>query len=215
MRLNPMQMERLAGQEEYSAGRELEENGSVKIGEQDSTMIRYIVAGKPPRTVTLSRSLVMYCSCETFLQRGCCRHAVAAWLAAERAKVPESMLKKNAPQNAGELSDLILRQMPAESNVRLEVTLALPQKPGQELRLGLRAGENKLYVARDIRAFLTAVDTGEELKFGREFTWQPEWMRFSEDDERVLNILRKLFSARETGERPPSRLIRLPDPLSS
>ena len=51
MRLNPMQMERLAGEEEYAAGRELEEAGSVKIGEQDSTMIRYTVAGKPPRSV--------------------------------------------------------------------------------------------------------------------------------------------------------------------
>ena len=113
MRLNPMQMERLAGAEEYAAGRELEETGNVKIGEQDSSTIRYIVAGKPPQTVTLSSNLNLYCACETFLQRGCCRHAVAAWLAAERAGIPESMLKKTAPRKAAELTDLILRQMPS------------------------------------------------------------------------------------------------------
>ena len=59
MRLNPLLMEQLAGEEEYAAGRELEESGSVKIGEQDSSLIRYTVAGKPPRTVTLTRSLTI------------------------------------------------------------------------------------------------------------------------------------------------------------
>ena len=44
--------------------------------------------------MTLSSSLTLYCGCETFTQRGCCRHAVAAWLEAERAALPESMLKR-------------------------------------------------------------------------------------------------------------------------
>ena len=218
MRLNPLQMERLAGPEEYAAGRELEESGSVRVAEQNSGMIRYTVGGKPPRNVTLNRSLTMYCDCDEFTRRGCCRHAVAAWLSAERAKIPESMLQKNAPQKAGELSDLILRQMPAEANIRLEVTLALPQKAGQEVRLGLRAGENKMYVVRDIRAFLNAVDDGETLAFGREFTYQPEWMKLSGDDERVLALIRKLLSARGQGEIPGSgpavRMVRLPDPFT-
>ncbi len=217
MRLNPMQMERLAGTEEYAAGRELEEGGSVKIGEQDSAMIRYIIAGKPPQTVTLSSNLALYCGCVTFMQRGCCRHAVAAWLAAERANIPESMLKKSAPRKAVELSDLILRQMPSEANIHLEVTLVLPQKPGQDVRIGLRVGESKLYVTRDIRAFLTAMDTGETMPFGKDFTYQPEWMKFSDDDERVLNILQKMFSARGAEERATggsTRLIHLPDPFT-
>ena len=212
MKLNPLQMERLAGPEEYTAGRELEEAGSIRISEQDAAMIRYTVAGKPPRSVTLTRSLTLHCECETFLRQGCCRHAVAAWLAAERAGIPETMLRKSAPQRAAELTDLILRQMPAEPNVHLEVTLVLPMKPGQELRLGLRVGESKLYVARDIHAFLNAVDCGETLPFGKEFTYQPEWMRFSEADHRVMNILRKLYAAREGMEHSSGgRLIRLPD----
>ena len=216
MRLNPLQMERLAGEEEYAAGRELEEAGSVKVAEQNSGMIRYTVAGKPPRTVTLNRSLTIYCDCDAFTRRGCCRHAVAAWLSAERAKIPESMLKKNAPQKAEELSDLILRQMPAEANIHLEVTLALPQKAGQEVHLGLRAGENKMYVVRDIRAFLNAIDNAETLPFGREFTYQPEWMKLSTDDERLLDLIRKLLSARDQGEKSgtAARMLRLPDPFT-
>ena len=218
MKLNPLQMERTAGEEEYAAGRELEESGSVKAAEHDGSKIRYTVAGKPPRTVTLNRSLTIYCDCDTFTRRGCCRHAVAAWLSAERAKIPESMLKKNAPQKAEELSDLILRQMPAEANIHLEVTLALPQKAGQDLRIGLRTGEKKLYVIRDIREFLSASEAGENIQLGKEFTYQPEWMRYSDDDERLLDLLRKLCSAQEQGARAAgpgaSRLMRLPDPFA-
>ena len=127
MRLNPLLMEKLAGEEEYAAGRDLEEIGAVKTAEEDRGMIRYTVAGQPPHSVTLTRRLVIHCDCDVFLHKGCCRHAVAVWLYADRRKVPESMMKKQAPETAAELSDMILREMPAEANVRLEVTLVLPQ----------------------------------------------------------------------------------------
>lgn len=218
MRLNPLLMERLAGPEEYAAGRDMEEQGAVKITEEDRGMIRCTVAGHGTHSVTLTRRLVIHCDCDTFLRKGCCRHAIAVWLYADRRKVPESMMKKQAPETAGELSELILREMPAEANIKLEVTLVLPQKAGQELRIGLRTGEKKLYVIRDIREFLTAADSGETLPLGKEFVYQPEWMRYSDDDERVLNLLRKLCAAQEPGGRSggpaANRLMRLPDPFA-
>ena len=218
MRLNPLLMEKLAGAEEYAAGRDLEEIGAVKTAEEDKGMIRYTVADQGVHSVTLTRRLVIHCDCDVFLHKGCCRHAVAVWLYADRRKVPESMMKKQAPDTAAELSDMILREMPAEANVRLEVTLVLPQKAGQELRIGLRTGEKKLYVIKDIRGFLAAADENEVLPLGKDFTWQPEWMRYSDDDMRVLDILRKLCSVQEPGTRNNSptanRLMRLPDPFA-
>ena len=213
MRLNPLMMEKLAGPEEYAAGRDLEETGAVKISEEDKGMIRFAVAGPGPHTVTLTRRLVIHCDCDVFLRRGCCRHAVAVWLYADRRKIPESMMKKQAPDTAAELGALILKEMPAEANVRLEVTLALPQKAGQDLRIGLRTGERKLYVIRDIRAFLTAAEAQETVTLGKEFMYQPEWMRYSDEDERILNLLRKLCSAQEAGTSAAgaNRLMRLPD----
>ena len=214
MRLNPLQMERMAGEEEYAAGRELEESGSIKAAEQDGTKIRYTVAGKPPRNVTLDRDLEIRCECDTFLSRGCCRHAVAAWLEAERAGVPESMLKHSAPRRAEELTGMILREMPAEANIRLEATLVLPDGNGREARIGLRTGDSKLYVVKDPQAFLEAMDRGTPMTFGRDFTYEPGWMHFSADDERVLKLIRKLFAARKDEERERSgRLIPLPDPF--
>ena len=219
MRLNPLLMEKLAGPDEYAAGKDLEELGAVKTAEEDKGMIRYTVAGQGPHIVTLTRRLVIHCDCDVFLRRGCCRHAVAAWLYADRRKVPENMMKKQAPETAAELSAMILRQMPAEANVRLEVTLVLPQKAGQELHIGLRTGEKKLYVIKDIRRFLSAGEAEETIPLGREFVYQPEWMKYPDDDERVLNLLRKLCSAQETGARSANaaanRLLRLPDPFAA
>jgi len=217
MRLNPLLMEKLAGEEEYAAGRDLEETGAVKITEEDKGMIRCAVGGQGPHNVTLTRRLVIHCDCDVFLRKGCCRHAVAVWLYADRRKIPESMMKKQAPETAAELSQIILRDMPAEANVRLEVTLVLPQKSGQELRIGLRTGEKKLYIIKDIRRFLTSAEAEETIPLGKEFVYQPEWMRYSDDDERLLNLLRKLCSAQETGPHasgPVNRLIRLPDPFA-
>ena len=215
MKMNPLQMERIAGPEEYSAGRRLEETGSLKIVEQDPATIKYLVADAPPRFVTLSRSLNLYCGCETFTEKGCCRHAVAVSLEAERTNVPEAMLKRIAPQRARDLTDLVTHQMPGEANVRLEVTLALPARPGQDVRLGLRIGDRKLYVIKNIPEFLDAMENRETVSFGRGFTWQPEWMRFADEDERVLRLLRKMLSAREKTDPKPTaaaaRLIRIPE----
>ena len=135
MRLNPLLMEKLAGEEEYAAGRDLDEAGAVRIAEEDRGMIRYTVADEHLQAVTLTRKLVVHCGCDVFLRRGCCRHAVAAWLAADRSGVPEQMMKKQAPETAGELTELILREMPAEANIRLEATLVLPQKGGRQVIL--------------------------------------------------------------------------------
>ena len=218
MRLNPHLMEKLAGPEEYAAGKDLEEQGAVRIAEEDKGMLRCTVSGTELNTVTLTRRLVVHCDCDTFLRRGCCRHAVAVWLYTDRRKIPESMMKKQAPETAASLTEMILREMPAEANIRLEVTLALPQKPGQELRIGLRTGEKKLYVVKDIPRFLFAEEGAEAIQLGKEMTYQPEWMRFPDDSGRVLDILRKLCSAREEGGHAGSpaanRLMRLPDPYA-
>ena len=216
MKLNPLRMEQAAGEEEYAAGRELEEAGRVKVAEQDGMRVKYTVAGQPPQTVTIERDLTVRCDCMTFIRKGCCRHAVAAWLEAERAKIPESMLQKSAQKRAGELTTLILRDMPAEANVRLEVTLALPRlsAEGRSLQIGLRIGTEKLYVMKDPMAFLEAMDSGQPVPFGKDFSYEPSWMHFSADDERVLALVRKLLSIRGsevlmTG----GRMISIPDPF--
>ena len=61
MRLNPLLMEKLAGEEEYAAGRDLEELGAVRIAEEDKGMLRCTVSGPDAHSVTLTRRLVIHC----------------------------------------------------------------------------------------------------------------------------------------------------------
>ncbi len=215
MKANPIRMKLLAGEEEYSAGRELEESGRVKISERDSKFVRYTVASVPPRSVLLRRDLTMSCDCETFQKQDCCRHVTAAWLAAERTRIPESMLRNSAPETAQELTAVMQESLPAEPNLGLEVTLVLPSRQGQPLGLGLRTGNKKLYVIRDTREFLQAIRTGTALPFGRGFVFEPSWMRFSPEDENLLKLIRKVLLAREDGsvsEGKGTRLLRIPEP---
>ena len=213
MRLNPTEMEMLAGEQEYAAGHDLDEAGEVRAAAQDVNAVRFTVGSEGPQTVILNSDLTMQCGCGTFAKQGCCRHAVAVWLKADREGIVEELQKKTAPELGAGLSDLVTEQMPAEANVRLEVTLVLPRLGGEMVRIGLRVGHEKLYVVRDIRAFLASCEQQTVVSFGREFTFEPKWMRFPEDDERVLGVLRAFFAARDSeGEKPTAqRLLRLPD----
>ena len=212
MKLEPTRMELLAGEEEYQAGREIEENGWVRQTERGRDYVRYSVAGNPPRTVTVTQEMNAVCDCPVYGKTGCCRHLVAAWLTAEREKIPEAMLRYNAPERGQELSNLILTAMPAEPNLRMEVTLALPKNAGQPLRIGLRIGNEKQYVVRDIPAMLDAMETGESITYGRGLVFEPSWMRFAPEEERILAWLRKLLDARDSDESGANaRMLRIPE----
>lgn len=129
-----------------------------------------------------------------------------------------NQLSREAPQRGRELSELVLRHMTAESNIRLEVTFVLPGKDNRYLRAGLRVGDRKLYVVKDIPLFLSAVRKGEVYSFGKGFDYQPEWMRFQEKDQQVLGAFEKLAEAFEAGRWTPTgteaRLIRLPQSMA-
>ncbi len=123
-------------------------------------------------------------------------------------------LSREAPRRGEELSGLVLQQMASEPNVRLEITLMAPREKGACPRAGLRVGDRKLYVVKDIPAFLDAVKNGRPCAFGKGFEYQPDWMRFSREDQRILELFFSLVSAYETGKwiptGPEARLLRLP-----
>ena len=212
MKLEPTRMELLAGEEEYRAGREIEENGWVRQTERGKDYVRYTVAGTPPQTVIITPDMRAVCDCPVSQKNGCCRHLVAVWLTAEREKIPDSMLRYSAPERGRELSNLILTAMPTEPNLRMEVTLALPKQVGQPLRIGLRIGNEKQYVVRDIPAMLEAMETGESITYGRGLVFEPTWMRFAPEEETILDWLRKLLYARDTEESGlNARMLRIPE----
>ncbi len=76
--------------------------------------------------------------------------------------------------------------LPETGDVHLEPTLFV--SPGA-LRIGLRAGEDRLYVVRHIPHFLQAFSAGEPVTFGKGFTLHPRWSRFDEGERALLSVL--------------------------
>ena len=104
----------------------------------------------------------------------------------------EPMEEKMALQAGESLMTAVFGSYPTDANVRMEVTLVLPSRESQDLRLGLRIGEDRLYVVKNIPELINAMETGTPISFGKGFEFRPEWMRFSKDDLRILKHLRAL-----------------------
>ncbi len=132
---------------------------------------------------------------------------------------PGLRLQREAPLRGEELSALVESAMPSEANLRLEVTLVPPREKDPCLRVGLRVGDRKWYVVKDLPAFLRAWKKGVSLPFQSRFVFEPSWMRFREEDQRLLSLLEKLVSVYEIARWSPpqadARLMRLPESFAS
>ena len=136
----------------------------------------------------------------------------------EQLDARDSALVREAPLRGEELCALIDQDLPAEPSLRLELTLVLPRDAGEPLRAGLRVGESKWYVVRDIPAFLQAWRSGTPLPFQSRFVFEPSVMRLAEEHERILRLLSRLLDAAAQAGRAPSvsesRLLRVPDSVA-
>ena len=127
-------------------------------------------------------------------------------------------LAHDAPLRAEEICSVIEDELPGEPNLRMELTLVMPREDARELRVGLRVGEKKWYVVRDLPRFLDARRTGEPLTFQSRFVYDPAQHRFSEENEEILRLLDRTVAACRIGRWSPSqadaRLMRLPDGIA-
>lgn len=221
MALNLARLKQQAGDEEYQAGEELYRRGGVREMETAAETLTYSVTDSPRREVIFTRTRPAICSCETWTAQGACRHTVAATILASQNGSLDSFYVRKALAAGPRLMDAMDAALPEDGTVRLEVTLATEETAGKEiprLRVGLRVGEERLYVVRSIPQFIDAMDKKENLDFGKGFSYRPDWMRFGAQEERVLHILRMLCQAqKEVGAAVSGaemRMMQLPEPYA-
>ena len=195
MRLNPVMIEAQAGEEEYNAGKEYEEAGLVRLKEELSSSRRYSVGPAPSHIVALTAEREISCSCAVYEERGCCRHIAAVQMYLERTGETDILLQGNAAAISESIRQLAENSVPREATLRLEVTLVMPKLPGQPVRLSLRTGEKKLYTVRNVYQFMNAMVRREATVFGKDFEYQPQWMRYTENDQQILNTVEKMTAA--------------------
>lgn len=192
------------GQEEYEKGLELFRSGMLKEAEHTYDNVTLICTETSRRCHIYIGTDGIRCDCE---KEKPCRHMAAGMVWAAQTGYLDELEKRAARRNAAVFFDAAGTVLPVTEEITLEVTLVLH---GGRLRVGLRAGRDRLYVVRSLPLFLEALEMGNSYSFGKGFDFDPACMSFGEDNLHVLDILADLCenaAVSDTG--PEARLLPL------
>jgi len=217
----PYQLRAQAGEEEAQAGEKLYRSGAARVTSQSAKLIRCVVTDGDRQEVLFMPGTAPQCTCEVWRNQGACRHVAAAMLSAQDSGALEELLRLQAAGSAPKLMAAMESALPEDTSLKMEVSLLLEQpRPGEKprMKIGLRMGEERLYVVRSIPQLMESIESGEPIDYGKGFTFHPEWMQFSPVDKRIIAILRAMCQAqKETGatiKTPDQRVMSLPEPFA-
>ncbi len=133
------------------------------------------------------------CTCSEFKAGGgACKHIVAVLKAAQKNL---SYMGPEAQDRAVQefLAFLAGRLEGPKEHLTLEVELQIFTGYRKSANLLLKVGQQRLYVVKNFADFLTALRTGEQLEFGKNFTFDPMRHDFTEQDKEALAFLQEMF----------------------
>lgn len=182
--MNLLKLREKLGAEEFDAARALYRRGAVRELQRTADFLSYSVAGvnQPVKIYSTGK---LECPCE---RSPLCRHAAAALIDASESGALRAMQELRARSRAGSLLAAMEGALPESVTVRLEPEIRMT---GLHMQIGLRIGQDRLYVVRSIPDFLDALATGQSLSFGKGFTFFPSWMRFDKDAARLVTLLQQ------------------------
>ena len=174
-----------AGDEIFAQGSAIFHRALVReakrVWDEQKDEVLYIVSGDERHLVSVTAGQIR-CDCGGY---PCC-HGIAAALMALESGVAQEMEKRRAQMAAPALFEAVAGMLPETDGIRLSPALFLTR---EGIRIGLKIGEDRLYVVRHIPRFLECRESGETLPFGKGFVYNPQWMRFSEKENALLDIL--------------------------
>ncbi len=171
----------IAGEETYTQGCAIFHRALVRETRRVKDEIIYLVSGEEKHYVTLSFGAIR-CDCG----RNLCAHSVAAALTALESGAFQEMERRRAQLAVPSLFEAVYSMLPETDGILLSPALFLTR---EGLRIGLRIGEDRLYVVRHIPHFLQCREKNETMSFGKGFEYRPQWMRFDEKQNHLLDIL--------------------------
>ena len=170
-----------AGEEIFAQGRAIFHRTLVREARRNKDEIIYLVSGEEKHLVSLTAGN-MRCDCG----KRPCAHAVAAALTALESGAMQELEKRQAQQAVPAIFEAVYSMLPETDGICLSPTLFYTR---EGLRIGLKIGEDRLYVVRHIPHFLQCRENGTALSFGKGFEYRPQWMRFDERQDQLLDIL--------------------------
>ena len=187
-----------AGEAIYQAGETMFERGGVREESIEQMQLKYLVNDSPARHVILDPTDEPCCTCETYIQQGICAHTIAALLKAKSTGALNEMGHRIALRAAPKLLSSMTSIFPEKGGVHLALNFSVEQDHVlhiPKIRVGIRIGDERLYVVRSIPAFLRSMDALEPIEFGKGFTYYPEWMHFGEKEMQIIKVFRALIAA--------------------
>ncbi|MBR5111511.1 MAG: DEAD/DEAH box helicase [Clostridia bacterium] len=173
------------GEELYAQGSAIFHRALVRearrIRDEQKDEALYIVSGDDRHLVSVSAGQIR-CDCGAYP----CAHSVAAALTALESGVAQEMEKHRAQLAAPALFEAVYTMLPETDGIKLIPALFLTR---EGIRIGLKVGEERLYVVRSIPRFLECREKSETLSFGKGFEYNPQWMRFNDKENALLDIL--------------------------
>ena len=170
-----------AGEAIFAQGRILFHRALVREARRIKDEVYYLVSGDEKHAVTVTAGGYA-CDCK----KNPCPHGVAAVLTALETGAMQELEKRRAQQAVPALFEAVASMLPETDGIRLAPVLFLTK---EGLHIGLKMGEDRLYVVRHIPHFLQCREKGEVMPFGKGFEYRPQWMRFDEKQNHLLDIL--------------------------
>ncbi|WP_377889860.1 DEAD/DEAH box helicase [Alkalihalobacillus sp. R86527] len=203
----------------YQRGLTYYQNGRVhvlKYNSEDKSYTAHVQGTSDYEVVIelLSDNWFGSCECEAFDTYGTCKHIAAVLIAISDSQThyqePKKEKKRTAPvatksyvetdQLIQALSDydVDLSDIPSAKKDRLQVEFTIKATAYPSLRrsqgdapwtVEMKVGVDRLYVVKDIRTFLDAVQSEESLYFTKKFSYEPHEHEFNERDLPLLQLL--------------------------
>ena len=209
--MNMAKLREKLGPEEFEAARATYRRGGVREIQRTPEYLVYSVDG-------LHQFVRLYpdgrgkCGCG---KAPLCRHLGAAMIAASESGAMRAMQELRARDRAGALMAAMEGALPETVILRLEPDIRMN---GTDMQLGLRIGQDRLYVIRSIPDFLAAMHGGSSISFGKGFTYFPAWMRFDDAGSRVISLLEQHCASLQSADKRLSvqeaRMLPLPAPIA-
>ena len=180
----------------FQNGEKLYRRGLVSQPMEVENGLRYEVGGTDVQSVTFTRLGEALCTCGEAEQP--CQHVTAALLRAESDGTLKRFQQENELALGQRMLSALNRAMPGGETVRLLAVLRLYEDG--RIGLGLSAGQERLYAVKNIADLLACFVSGTELTLSPKFTYRPDSMRFSREDERFLTALMSYIPLKNESE---------------
>ncbi len=178
-------------------GEEIFRRGSVTLLTQDERALTFRVGTTPEQAVVLRADGTAECTCGGRGDRGCA-HIVASMLRAEEDGSLRLLRQERELLLGREMLSALSRAIPGGESVRVMPQLRL--FADGRVGLGLQLGQERFYAVRSVGELLACIQRGQPMELSARFTFRPDAMRFSKEDDALLAMLASHMPPRNTEE---------------